>query len=331
MGVDGLKLYAGLRPEFIARAVARADGRVPVAAHLGRTWPSEAAQAGVNCLEHLIASLYQGVARPEDRHGRDDGFGDDPDYWNFRLVRGWANADLNADYVRQIIELLVSKSVYVCATMVLSAKMMKVYPSGSSAMESDDADVLDMPWSLRRDLEIRQANGEHQVRRGSVPQWKRHGYQHMGERDDIPEAVPHGYVELAVRQKALEHLLRFLRIFHDAGGKLLIGTDTPGDVGVVPGLSLHSELELFAAAGLDPLTIIRIASQQAAEAMRRANDQGSLTPGKRADAVLLTADPMADIRNTRKIELVIKDGVRYRPEVLSQREDRSVSGPQTGT
>jgi imidazolonepropionase-like amidohydrolase len=144
----------------------------------------------------------------------------------------------------------------------------------------------------------------------------------MGERDDIPEAVPHGYVELAVRQKALEHLLRFLRMFHDAGGKLLIGTDAAADADVVPGRSLHTELELFAAAGLDPLTIIRIASQQAAEAMRRANDQGSLTPGKRADAVLLTADPIADIRNTRKIELVIKDGVRYRPEELSQREDR---------
>jgi imidazolonepropionase-like amidohydrolase len=84
-------------------------------------------------------------------------------------------------------------------------------------------------------------------------------------------------------------------------------------------VALHNELGFFAAAGIDNGAILHIATQGAAEAMRRADEQGSLTPGKRADAVLLTADPLADIRNTRAIELVVKDGVVYRPDDLWQR------------
>lgn len=104
-------------------------------------------------------------------------------------------------------------------------------------------------------------------------------------------------------------------MFHQAGGRLLAGTDT-GVIRLIPGVALHNELHFLTRAGIDPLTVIQIATQRAAEALRREHEQGSLTPGKRADAVLLTADPLADIRNTRAIELVFKDGAAYSPDNL---------------
>jgi imidazolonepropionase-like amidohydrolase len=78
-------------------------------------------------------------------------------------------------------------------------------------------------------------------------------------------------------------MLAFLKMLHDAGGKLITGTDT-GISRLLPGATLHGELAIEAAAGINPLKIIRCASLEPAEAMRPSHDQGSLVEGKRANA-----------------------------------------------
>jgi predicted amidohydrolase YtcJ len=82
-GVDGVKLYAAVDPKTMERLIRAVDGRVPVTGHLARTWASEAIEAGIDCLEHIYASLYQDVARPGDRHTRDGGnsISKNPGYW----------------------------------------------------------------------------------------------------------------------------------------------------------------------------------------------------------------------------------------------------------
>jgi hypothetical protein len=217
------------------------------------------------------------------------------------LVQGWANADLDADYVHRFIELLIRKNTYISATVVLSLVMMDLAPfhaDGTFQREGEvDPDLSLAPWSTAKRWDDRDALGQHLVREGSLI---------VPERKDP---------DLAVRQRALEKMLQFVGMFHASGGKLLTGTDS-GVRNVVPGQSLHTELELFSAAGIDPVSILRASSYNAAEAMRLADEQGTLTTGKRADAVLLTADPIADIRNTRKIEVVIKGGNPYFPGEL---------------
>ncbi len=91
------------------------------------------------------------------------------------------------------------------------------------------------------------------------------------------------------------------------GVHLLAGTDT-GDPYVVPAFALHDELELFVHAGVSPLQAIRSATLEPARALGVADTVGTLEAGKAADVLLLTADPLADIRNTRKIAAVVLNG-----------------------
>lgn len=93
------------------------NGRVPVIAHLARTWASEAIEAGIDGLEHIYASLYQDVARPQDRHTRDGGnsLSQNPGYWGM-LASGWARADLEADAVKALIGALVERRVALSPT-----------------------------------------------------------------------------------------------------------------------------------------------------------------------------------------------------------------------
>jgi imidazolonepropionase-like amidohydrolase len=76
---------------------------------------------------------------------------------------------------------------------------------------------------------------------------------------------------------------------------------------MVPGLALHQELELLVRAGLSPAQAILTATRDAAR-LAGADSVGTLAPGKGADLVVLTKDPLQDIRNTRAIERVMVRG-----------------------
>jgi imidazolonepropionase-like amidohydrolase len=93
----------------------------------------------------------------------------------------------------------------------------------------------------------------------------------------------------------------------DAGVKLLAGTDMPQPF-VYPGFSLHEELELLVRSGLTPLEALRAATWNPAEFLGALDSLGTVTQGKVADLVLLDADPLIDIRNTRRISAVIANG-----------------------
>jgi hypothetical protein len=94
------------------------------------------------------------------------------------------------------------------------------------------------------------------------------------------------------------------------GAEILAGTDT-GDPQTVAGFSLHDELALLVRAGLTPLEAIQAATRNAARCLGVENRFGTIEKGKAADLVLLDADPLADIRNTRKISTVVLRGKAY--------------------
>ena len=93
-----------------------------------------------------------------------------------------------------------------------------------------------------------------------------------------------------------------VRQVHAAGGVVVLGTDQ------TIGPAVHRELELIVGAGIAPLDAIRIATLNAAVFLGREDELGSVEPGKLADLVLLSADPLADIRNTQAVDTVIKNG-----------------------
>ncbi|MGE0623902.1 MAG: amidohydrolase family protein [Pseudomonadales bacterium] len=85
------------------------------------------------------------------------------------------------------------------------------------------------------------------------------------------------------------------------------GTDTPIGIGI-PGWSLHTELEQLVGAGLTPQEALHAATVQPAAFLHLESETGRIEPGMRADLVLLDADPLEDIRNTRRIHRVMLNG-----------------------
>lgn len=98
-----------------------------------------------------------------------------------------------------------------------------------------------------------------------------------------------------------------LSILESAGVRIVAGTDA-GNIGTLHGPALHHEMELMADAGLRPMDIIVAATKNAAAVMGREAEAGTLQKGKWADLVILDGDPLADIKNTRKIFKVMKAG-----------------------
>jgi hypothetical protein len=121
------------------------------------------------------------------------------------------------------------------------------------------------------------------------------------------------------------NVLEFTRRFAAAGGKIHAGTDTV--TGGTPGLSQHHEMEMLVEAGLTPLQALKAASSWPAELLEGKNGArgsakiGSIRPGNFADLVVVSADPLSDISNTKKIERVMKNGrwieLAYHPEYVT--------------
>jgi imidazolonepropionase-like amidohydrolase len=103
---------------------------------------------------------------------------------------------------------------------------------------------------------------------------------------------------------------RNLKVLAGAGAIIAAGSDA-GNTATLHGTSLHKELALMVEAGMSPLDVLVSATRHGAMVMGREKDLGTIVPGKLADVVVLGADPLADIRNTRKIEHVIRGGAVY--------------------
>lgn len=144
----------------------------------------------------------------------------------------------------------------------------------------------------------------------SLPPWIRDG---LGPRSNryvnrySPEVVRQLEVSLAFQRQLVKAL-------HDGGVPLLTGTDATA-IGPVAGFSLADELDELVKSGLSPFQALQAATVHPARYLRRP-DAGTIAAGRRADLVLLSADPLADIGAVRQVEGVMVAG-RYhdRPEL----------------
>lgn len=124
----------------------------------------------------------------------------------------------------------------------------------------------------------------------------------------VEEIVP----PQADRETILAFHLRQLKALVEAGVPVMTGTDASA-IGIVWGFSIHQELELFVDAGLTPYQALEASTRIPSEVMGDPDEWGTIAVGKRADMVLLGANPLEDISNTREIEGVMVRG-RWLPQ-----------------
>ena len=278
-GVDFIKVQSGVPRDAYFAIAAEAkklgiafDGHVPDAVRA-----SEAVAAGQRTFEHLIG-IFEASTPGEDAFlTRRYGAGKDPA----------SNKSLAAlldqyDAAREasIVQLLAQNTVWQCPTLFWERGQWLV-------------DVID----YARDPDI-----------GYTPRsWIDKKYPSMQR--SIGESMDTD--PLAVRRQFVDHELEIVRKLHLAGVPFLAGTDTPAGVGVTPGISLHLELQRFVAAGFTPLEALQTATTNPARFFGKMSEYGSVEAGHVADLVLLRANPLDDIANTRAIAGVIADGKYY--------------------
>jgi imidazolonepropionase-like amidohydrolase len=115
---------------------------------------------------------------------------------------------------------------------------------------------------------------------------------------------PTAHTEL--QEKIVQKDLAIIGALHHAGVPIVAGTDQ-----TVPGYSLYREIELYAQAGFTPMEAIQAATIVPARVMGLDKELGTVEAGKRADVVILDANPLESIHNIRKVEFVITNGVMY--------------------
>lgn len=290
-GVDGIKLYVTVRPDTARRACARAHARgLPVFMHQHATWGAEAALAGVDSVEHVnvfgqLAPQGYWLAEPAKLN---------PFEYGGWLWRWLGELDPRSDAVRRLYDALIAAGTALDPTLVLYAARPGALGDdvGNTAMDDPERTTIlpRLPVAVGEELVRRWAERREAARGASEPAKHR-------------------------MRRAWDNILTLVGGFHRAGGMVLAGTDCP-NVAIVSGFSLHRELELLVRAGLSPMEAIVSATRRPAERLGRRDLFGTIAPGRAADLLLLTADPLADIRNIARIERVIARGVIYEPDRL---------------
>lgn len=121
----------------------------------------------------------------------------------------------------------------------------------------------------------------------------------------MPDSIPPGAD--SVGRAMLAKRMRQVAAMHRAGVGILAGTDAPLR-NSPPGFGLHEELLMLVRGGLRPFDALRVATLTPARYFKATDSLGTIEPGKLADLVLLDADPLADITNTRRIAAIVFNG-----------------------
>ncbi|MBI2795281.1 MAG: amidohydrolase family protein [Gemmatimonadetes bacterium] len=122
---------------------------------------------------------------------------------------------------------------------------------------------------------------------------------------------------LAIRWRTFGRYQELVGLLHRSGVRILAGTDS-AEPQVTPGAALHHELELLVESGMGAADVLASATLENATILGQDANLGAVEQGKLADLVLLDADPLADIRNTRRIRQVIRGGMALAPATIME-------------
>lgn len=185
------------------------------------------------------------------------------------VAKRGADLDFESVEVRAFIDMLKIADVVVDPTVTVFESMFRDRPGQLSSSYAMIADRL--PPQVRRTLSA-----------GGLP---------------VPDGMEGRYAQ------SFQRMLDAIKHLYDEGVILVAGTDA------LTGFTLHRELELYVEAGIPAPEVLRIATLGSARVMNCEDELGSIVPGKLADLVLVNGRPDEDIRDIRKVEKVIKNGV----------------------
>lgn len=193
-------------------------------------------------------------------------------------------ADLEPERMKDIVAATAAAGTWNVPTQTLVEQLISDVPTG------DLANRTEMDYMPRE----------------RVDRWIATKEALLAERDFDPEVAA---LAIQVRRDLILAL-------HRAGARLLLGSDAPQRFNV-PGFSLHRELDVLVAAGLTPFEALRTGTTAVAEFL--GTNTGCVQVGKDADLVLLDANPLEDIQNSRRIHGVMLRGEWLSATVLEQR------------
>jgi imidazolonepropionase-like amidohydrolase len=283
LGVDFIKVQSILsRGAYFAIAQAAQREHITFVGHVpDRVTAAEGADAGQHSIEHLTTVL-RGCSRDEARLMREQlyiPFQQQTSGQSHRRIVQWQReilATYSPEKAAALIAKFKAKDVWQTPTLMLLKS--DAFPTREDSALSEDREKYIPP----RTLAIWQKARTEQMRALSPQESELHA-QLLRKSMDI----------VAEMQKA--------------GVKILAGTDSPAPY-VFPGSSLHDELQLLVESGLTPFEALRSATISPAEFLHTTKDFGTMEKGKFADLVMLDANPLEDIRSTRKIRAVILHG-----------------------
>ncbi|MBC8063910.1 MAG: amidohydrolase family protein, partial [Chlorobia bacterium] len=148
-----------------------------------------------------------------------------------------------------------------------------------------------------------------------LPSWELKGWQPGRNTYETRFKDPKAQTALVSRLQIQKDLIAEI---HRLGGTIVVGTDSMCP-GVVPGFSVPEEVANLASAGFSPYEALRAATLDPAQVLRQAKEFGSVSVGKRADLLLLDANPLVDLSNLRRRRGVMARGRWHSETVLQQR------------
>lgn len=268
---DYFKFHSRFPPQSVAVLVEAAHAaNVPVIGHLQKTSTVEALRLGVDHVTHAV-DWSPNMLRPERRAA----------YETARAANGPIKARLDW------LELLDLDSPEVGAAIsALRASGASMDPT-LVAYDSKFRDPASPRYRTNAYANrIPALSGDWQGCQGIAEDWTQADYDRW--------------------TRLWPKLLAYVRRLYQAGVLLTTGTDITNPW-VIPGESLHQEMEYLVEAGIAPSGVLQMTGENAARALRR-DDIGVIEAGRRADLVLLSRDPREDIRNTRSIVWVMQGG-----------------------
>ena len=290
LGVDYLKTHLGVTPEIVGVVAEEAHAAgLKVTGHLDSSIIPYA-EAGVDGVEHA-SGCAEATIRSEVGRERLSAI----KLWLAKFQGPWTLAE--REHFGEVVELLAAKGTFIEPTTVLWGASL----GRRERWEREDYDLLKEP-------------GLAYIPENERRLWLDHHYVAYGaRRQDAPEADVtvanrysiYGLLPEEAMREGHRRLGEFLVSLRRAGGKVVTGTDAPA---VMPGISLHRELEFLVEMGFSPMEALQAATKVGAEYLGKAEDLGTVEEGKLADLIVVNGDPLRDITHARRVEVVIKDG-----------------------